>query len=255
MGTSFNENTSKVFAHEDVSMNARERLANARMCMANGQYADALLDLVWFHEFALAEDPSWAGVRRSYALDDWVQLGKVYPPALSALEDAREQKATVLLTGELNKSAFRDVASIDDYLGSTLKTYSLFKDILKLQPELAKAYARDAIRSILAAEDYQLASQLTPDAASLVKSKSAELNREVRLFKYGTYSRAPVRWAYVCNYVEDIQALLKIKIGIGEHAEASRLKSLAIALIESPSLRREVQAGFVKRPRAPIRRR
>jgi hypothetical protein len=236
-------------------MKARDRLKNARACIADGRYAEALLDLVWFHENALAEDPALSGVRRSFALDDWVHLGKVYPPALAALKSTRDQKATALLKGDLDRSAFRDVASIDGYLDSISETYWLYKELLTEQPDLAKACALDALWSIVAAEDYQLAAQLTPDAESLVTKKSAVLNYDVRLLKFDPYTRAPVRWAYVCNYVESVQELLKIKIGISEHAEAARLKSLSIALIQSPSLRREVQAGFVKKARARVRRR
>lgn len=236
-------------------MSARERLTNARACILEGRYAEALLDLVWFHENALKEDPSWSGVRRSYALDDWIRLGNVYPPALAALKETRERNAMALLQGDSDRSAFRDVAAIDGYLDEIAKTYSLYKELLKAKPEFAAACGQAALSSILAAEDYQLAAQLTPDAESRVISKSEELNHRVRLLKYDSYSRAPTRWAYVCNHVEDIQELIRIKIGIGERAEAARLKSLAIALIESPSLHREVQAGFVKRARAPVRRR
>jgi hypothetical protein len=238
-----------------ILMSARERLTNARACILEGRYAEALVDLVWFHENALSEDASWSGVRRSYALDDWVRLGKVYPPAFAALEETREKSAMALLQGAADRSTFSDVAAIDGYLDATVKTYTLYKELLKAQPEVAAACGQAALSSILAAEDYQLAAQLTPDAESLVIRKSAELNHRVRLIKYDSYSRAPARWAYVCNHVEDIQELIKIKIGIGESAEAARLKSLAIALIQSPSLRREVQAGFVKRARARVPRR
>ncbi len=184
-----------------------------------------------------------------------MKLGKVYPPALTVLEGTRDEKAAALLRGDSNRSGFRDVAAINGYLDAIPETYSLYQELLKRQPELAKACAWDALSSIVAAEDYQLAAQLAPDSESLITRKSAELNRKVRLLKYDSYFRAPARWAYVCNHVEEIQGLLRIKIGINERAEATRLKSLAIALIESPSLRSEVQAGFVKRPRAPVPRR
>ena len=236
-------------------LTARERLTNARACIVDGRYPEALRDLLWFHNNALAESASWSGVRRSYALDDWVRLGQVYPPALTAIQGVRDIKATALLRGESNRSAFRDIVAIDEYLNATSKTYELYLELMRGHPELAKACAQDALWSIVSAKDYQLAAQLTPDPESIIRSKSAELNQNVRLIKCESYSRAPTRWSYVCNHVEDIQELLKIKVGIGQHAEAARLKSLAIALIESPSLRREVQSGFVKRARARVSRR
>jgi len=210
-----------------------------------------LCDLVWFHEHALAESPSWAGVRRSYALSYWVQLGKLYGPALTALEVTRAQKAEGLRRGKETRSAFRDVAAIDDYLDAVPATYCLYTELLKMQPELAKSCAQDALNSVVLSRDYKLAAELIPDAAASVEMKSKQMNLDVRLIKHQPYSRAPVRWAYVGIYVEEIQKILKIKVGVGEYAEAARLKSRAIERIESPSLRREVRSGFTKRPRVP----
>lgn len=236
-------------------MTARERLEHARTCIREGRHAEALVDLVWFHENALAEAPSMAGVRLSYAMHDWVQLGEVYPAARTALEDTRDRKKAALLRGELDTFAFRDVVVINEHLLESAKTYSLYVALLQAQPDLANDCAPAALAAVLAAEDFQLAARLIPDPQSIITSTSMWLNREVRLLKHRAYSRAPMRWAYVCNHVDEIQKLLKIKVGIGDHAEAARLKSLAIALIESPSLRREVQATFVKRSRAQVRRR
>lgn len=233
-------------------MTAGERLAHARTCIGEGRHAEALANLVWFHENALAEAPSLAGVRLSYAMHDWVQLGEVYPAARTALAETRDRKTAALLRGELDKFAFRDVVVINEHLLESAKTYALYVALLQAQPDLANDCAPAALAAVLVAEDFQLAARMTPDPQSIITSTSMLLNREVRLLKHRAYSRAPMRWACVCNHVDEIQKLLKIKVGIGDHAEAARLKSLAIALIESPSLRREVQATFAKRPLAPV---
>ena len=232
-------------------MKARERLEHASTCIADGRYEEALLELVWFHDHALEENPSLYGVRRSYALAYWVRLGEVYPPALAALQATRDGKAAALLAGELDKSVFRDVAAIDQYLDAVPATYSLYLELLAKQPEVAAACGRNALSSVVAAGDFALAARLAPDAQSAILRRSAELNLDVHLMKYQPYTRAPRRWAYVGIYVDGIQELLKIKTGNGEHAEAARLKALAIDRIQSPSLRREVQADFVKKARAP----
>lgn len=239
----------------ECPLTAEERFVNAQTCIAEGRHAEALADLVWFHEHALAEAPSLAGVRLSFAMLNWVQLAAVYPAARTALEETRDRKTAALLRGEMDKLAFRDVVVINEHLLEGAKTYSLYVALLQGQPDLANDCAPAALGAVLAAEDFHLAARLIPDPQSIIISKSMRLNREVMLLKHRTYSHALTRWAYVCNHVDEIQKLLKIKVGIGDHAEAARLKSLAIALIESPSLRREVQATFVKRSRAPVGRR
>ena len=46
-----------------------------------GRYPDALAKHVWFHENALTYAPAMYGVRLSFALSYWVNLGNLYPPA------------------------------------------------------------------------------------------------------------------------------------------------------------------------------
>jgi hypothetical protein len=65
-------------------MSAQERLSRARQRIEDGEYEEALADLVWFHHNALLESRAWSGVRRSYALYDWIRLGELYPPAMAA---------------------------------------------------------------------------------------------------------------------------------------------------------------------------
>jgi hypothetical protein len=64
-------------------MSAQERFSRARQRIEDGQYEEALADLIWFHVNALLEPRAWSGVRRSYALDDWIRLGELYPPAMA----------------------------------------------------------------------------------------------------------------------------------------------------------------------------
>jgi hypothetical protein len=221
--------------------------------MSAGRFAEALEELIWFHHNALAEDPALSGVRLSFALAYWIELGDIYPPALAALEALRNQKAAALLLGELDADAFHDVASINAYLETSALTYRLYQQLRTAQPELANACARSALPSIVDAKDYRLAAQISPDPETMIRNESRNLNYRVMRIKHQSYSRAPVRWAYVGNHVQSIQRQLEIKSGNGEHAEAARLKELAIALIESPSLRREVEAGFIKRANHALR--
>jgi hypothetical protein len=58
-----------------------------------GRYADALAKHVWFHENALKYQPALYGVRLSFALSYWAQLGDAYPPALEKLKSIRDETA------------------------------------------------------------------------------------------------------------------------------------------------------------------
>ncbi|MDX1982468.1 MAG: hypothetical protein SFV51_19490, partial [Bryobacteraceae bacterium] len=59
----------------------RQILAGARLDARQGDYAEALQKYLWFHHHALEHDMALSGVRLSYALNEWWELGKAYPPA------------------------------------------------------------------------------------------------------------------------------------------------------------------------------
>ena len=233
-------------------MSAHQRFLDARAHIRSGDYEAALRDLVWFHNHALEESLALTGVRLSYALDEWARLGTLYPPALAALEQTRDDKAAGLLDGSLDSAAFRDVAAINEYLRATWSTYALYRQLTTAQPALASACASSALPAIVEAGDYPLAAQCMPDPDEAVLWGSARLNRDVASIKRRPYTRAPERWVFLCIYLEDVQLLLTVLAGTGRHAAAAKLKARAIALIRDPSLRREVRAGFVKMPRAPV---
>ena len=59
-----------------------EDLNNIRDLVKNEQYELALQKHVWFHEESKSSS-GMAGVRLSYAISNWVELGNKYPPALT----------------------------------------------------------------------------------------------------------------------------------------------------------------------------
>jgi len=63
---------------------ATKVLREARQLVKSEQYAAALEKYIWFHDHALAFDRALAGVRLSYAIFEWLDLGKVWEPISNA---------------------------------------------------------------------------------------------------------------------------------------------------------------------------
>jgi hypothetical protein len=55
-----------------------------------GRYEVALAKQLWYHENALTLQPSQSGVRLSFALSHWLELGESYPPALEKMKQVRD---------------------------------------------------------------------------------------------------------------------------------------------------------------------
>lgn len=235
-------------------MTAHDRLHSAARAAREGRYADALDEFIWFHRHALAEDPALGAVRRTFALSYWVQLGRDYPEALRALERIREDSENAVLHGDGGRDAFRDVAAINEYLGTGSATYQLYLALAHSRPDVAKACARDAVPAIVEAKDYQLARAILPPAETLIRREAEWLNDAAQKLKLIPYTDAPRRWAYVRMFVKEVSRQLTVLAGNGEISEAVRLKALAMQLIQSPSMRKAVQAEFVKPSKAPASR-
>ena len=120
------------------------------------EYEEALKRTIWFHNHALEHRRSLYGVRLSFALSNWYDLGKKYPPALEALKKTRDDKTKSLITGTGNPELFHDVISINRTLSEKNKSIELFRNLDEKQPELAKKSWHFAKDLIIKSKDYGL---------------------------------------------------------------------------------------------------
>ncbi|HKI68635.1 MAG TPA: hypothetical protein VKA67_03545, partial [Verrucomicrobiae bacterium] len=121
----------------------------------NGNYTNALAKQIWIYDNSLKYEPAFAGVRLSFALQDWIHLGKVYPPALEKLKAVRDKAGENAgnMTGQKLYEAFEDFEAINNALGQDVKTKELFswldsnklveaRDVFNLaEPALVKSKA------------------------------------------------------------------------------------------------------------------
>ena len=96
----------------------KDALDKAREAFRLGNYADALENYDYFFEHALDDDPASSyGVRLSYCLSEWIELGEKYPEALIRLKLKRDEALDLLLkTNEPER--FHDYVVICEYLKS-----------------------------------------------------------------------------------------------------------------------------------------
>jgi hypothetical protein len=230
----------------DTAMTAQERLQAARQAATEGRHEEALREFIWFHHHALDERASLGGVRLSYALYYWLDLGKAYPPALQALDDLRAHKAQALLRGEGDLGMFLDVCAIDRVKEDSRATYELYLALSERQPALAAQCAQLALPAIVAARDYPLADRLRGDPEMRIRTWAEELRWDIHWAKRRGYTRAPVRWSTIKRYADGVRLHLEIVAGVGHHDEARRLAALAVDLVDDPSLRAAVRAALAR---------
>jgi len=210
-------------------------LRQARQLVKSQQYAEALEKYIWFHDHALDADRSLAGVRLSYAISEWVDLGEVYPPARSALQSVREAKAESLMQGAHDVSLFHDLASINRAFGQVERTRDLFKSIAAANRGVAEQCFHIALESLVHMKEFGLARSFMPEPRK-------EIDHFAMPFKFApqrTQSISPVMMqeTLVRIYVKKVNLTLQVFTGVGEEEVSNQLRHYAVECVPDAQLR------------------
>jgi len=129
---------SLLLAFNTYASDMQQYLQDTETLVCDKKYEEALERTIWFHNNALKYDSAISGVRLSFALSEWHEFGKKYPPALAALKDIRDNKTKSIIAGNVSFELFHDIESINDELSEKEKTLALFYKIDKMYPIFAK---------------------------------------------------------------------------------------------------------------------
>ena len=131
-------------------------LSEARADAQMRQYSRALSKHVWFHEHALEIQPAQYGVRLSFALSYWIELGEKYPPAIEKLKEIRDDAAKKVIAGKEVREWFHDMEAINTNLGEDQNTVTIFKSLDKKQPKKAESVFGLARPALVRAKEYEI---------------------------------------------------------------------------------------------------
>jgi len=226
-------------------MNAQERLHAAHLGTLEGKYAEALSEYVWFHHYALAEQPSLYGVRLSFALAHWKDLADVYPPALAALLEVRDDKTRRLVSGELDRELFHDTEAINQYLGASSETSKLFESIDRDAPEFARECSDLAFEALVESGKFSLAAKYLRDPVGRVAKLAERLNNDVARIPERPRSKSPRYRAYTWNFALDLRTIVAILSGAGRGADAAECRARAFAILKPWYVRKAVERALV----------
>lgn len=122
---------------EKAEKEPSKSLREARSAFKEKNYSLSLKKYQWFYENSIKIDQSFYGVRLSYCLGEWAELGKVFPPAQVALVKLKNNTLATF-KDTYSKSSFHEYSSISGYLNNSIEVYQEFLIIHKSDKELAK---------------------------------------------------------------------------------------------------------------------
>ena len=202
-----------------------------------GKHEEALKRHIWFHDHALEHERAMYGVRLSFALGNWRKLGEKYPPAMKALVEIRDKKTKLLLGGKKSHELFHDVSSINQTLGESEKTVSLFEQIDEKQPKNAKGYWNVAKDEVIDAKKYDLARKYIGKPANEFIRLKARYDENTSFYDDPRIGGDRFK-AYNENMlvVESLR-LIKVSIAIGDQKAALEIQKKALAVVDDRRLR------------------
>jgi hypothetical protein len=147
--------------------------------MDQTHYEEALQRQIWYFNHALEYDPSLVGVRLSFTLSDWAELGRSYPKARQALIEIRDHDMQTFNEGMRHSHWFKEIsAALPGFSRVERRSrFDLFQDIFSINLSLGDSDANGVLVKTLVAKDPQLARhmgyRITEDAFdALVKKRT-----------------------------------------------------------------------------------
>ena len=234
-----------------------------------GRHAVALAKFLWFHRNALKHDPALYGVRLSFALSSWFELGQEYQPAMDALKKTRDDalrdfkrargkegehptdgpadaQSLLSFLGPAFES-FHDFAAINETLGEASLTVSVFEELDREHPESARRLFDIAKEALVRAKAYALCGRyLRPDEDWLAAAQLYQMTRQSEE-KFG----AEVKEELEKSFTNKVATLLALLVVNGRRDEAEKIARKARLEWDSPAFHAAIDsalAGTVPEP-------
>lgn len=232
-------------------------LNDTRILQREGKYQEALERHIWFYEHALEYAPSMIGVRNSFALSDWKNLGNVYPPAMDSLKETRDKKMEKILTNQfltIQSSGndqqigmlFQDLAAINRELGEDSLTVSFFQSLILLNPETARKCWNVAKETMFKEKQYEIINIYIQNPLNeyLVIKNQYDLN-------LGYYSNEKAGGIHFKSYnerrfVEQCIRLIQLSYYNNDEKSANEIHKLAKSIINDDLLKEALDAELNK---------
>ncbi len=238
-------------------------LNSAKSLTDEGSYPEALQHYLWYFEHS-RNDAGQKGVRLSFALSDWIELGRRYPKARQALIEIRDADARQFSDGGGYQDLFQEVSGINQYLNESAATMALFKTIEQHDPQLAKqCYPFVQDRLVQEGEydkclgylgDPQAAFDQIRTSRERMKNWEDQLasRREQEKQRFQAMAKTNPAFAHIPvlpepppfadnNFVGQTRQLIEILVGAGHPADAARIQAEAVAVLDDARLKSAVR--------------
>jgi hypothetical protein len=216
-------------------------LSEAHDLASRGLYEEALQRHLWFHHHALEFGPAFTGVRLSFALSYWADLGRRYPKAKQALIEVRNHDVQELSAGRGDFPLFMEVDAINRYLQAGDASFDLFKTLASVDQELARRCYPLLEERLVARSEYEVCLGYIGDPQARFESlrQNYETTRELPGERPKS-QQDQLRDLAKETFVTSACRLIEILIATGRKPEAEKIGDQAVAILDDSRLKSAV---------------
>ena len=205
-------------------------------------FQQALDKHIWFHEESKSS-AGMGGVRLSFALSSWKELGENYPPALDALKAVRNKDKDLLLSGEGGFGNFHDLFAINRTLEVDNETVDLFFILeAKYSNEDTEMFYMIMEDLLINGKHYETVRMYIGDL--ILKYESLRYKREQNL-SYAKDSLGAERSMFLNlaneTFITDVMKLISLSQTIDKNDDAIEIQKRAMAYIDNDKIKRAIQ--------------
>jgi hypothetical protein len=156
----------------------KQILREARDDADAGRYEDALMKHIWYHRNALKWEPAQRGVRLSFALGYWKELGEKFEPARTEYLQERDRLKALIDADHGDVNAIWEWSSFNSTIGETKASADLFLQLhAEKSPSAARVYTSFE-EALIAEKQYEVCGRYLNAAGSyetIVRSYGSSL--------------------------------------------------------------------------------
>jgi hypothetical protein len=211
-------------------------LEEARQLAEDGKYDEALQKHLYYHENSL-KDFTQTGVRLSFALSYWAELGKKHPPALEALLQQQKKMVALFEAGKADPMQITEIIAIHTALNKKADNIAFFKKMHQEKPKTANLVYHLLEADLLANKEYELCSHY-------LKNPLNKMSQYIWSYK-SLASRTQPGLAFLQeetsfaekHFTQRVCELLELLVRVDRKVEADQVKEKALTVLNTPEMR------------------
>jgi hypothetical protein len=205
-------------------------LAEARFDFKNKKYETSLLKYIWINQHSLEHDYNFVGMRNSEALNEWYELGNIYPLALEKFHEFRNSAKLQVKQKQNMTQNFSDFKSFNELSGKQRETIDLFLWVEENTPFIVDSIHFIAKYDLFDAGRYDILNKyIKPN----MDYRFAEENYRMML----NYNKGQTDNWNESNFIKEIDLLVTVLKNNNRLQEAEDIASKSLLIIKDPTFK------------------